>query len=177
MKKSGILIVFIVVLIGLAVYQDFSSRNKEVALPTETAPKPSYRAPAFTLQGLDGLTYEVGGKRDKPLFLNFWASWCGPCELEAPDLKRMYDKYKDQLDMYAVNVTRSDKLDKVEKFAERHEFRFPVLLDREGKASELYKFYFIPTSYLIDRNGVIVEVINLVDSNQLEGKIKALIER
>lgn len=177
MKRNWIVLVGIVILSGLAIYQNLAAKDKEVILPTETAPKPEFLAPSFSLQGLDGQTYNVGGARDKPLFLNFWASWCGPCEMEAPDLKRLYDKYSDQLDMYAVNITRNDKLENAKKFVERHEFTFPVLLDEEGKASELYQFYFIPTSFLIDRNGVIAEVINLVEPKELERKIKKLIDR
>src|SRR5690606_35627931 len=74
-----------------------------------TAPLEGEAAPAFSLPGLDGgKVYSVGGRRDKPLIVNFWASWCGPCEKEMPELKALYEKYKDRIDLYAVNATKYD---------------------------------------------------------------------
>src|SRR4051794_16340982 len=103
-------------LAGIAIYQNIQAKHKETILPTEEAPKASFLAPSFTLTGLDGSTYTVGGAREKPLFVNFWASWCGPCEEEAPDLVNLYNKYKGQFDLYAVNVTQGDKLENVKAF-------------------------------------------------------------
>jgi thiol-disulfide isomerase/thioredoxin len=107
--------------------------------------------------------------------VNFWASWCGPCYQEAPDLKTVYDKYKDRLDLYAVNVTRNDNLTDVKDFVRQFKFDFPVLLDKEGATVEAYRFQTVPTSFFIDRNGVIVEVANMMDKDELERKIKRLI--
>ncbi|WJH34515.1 TlpA family protein disulfide reductase [Paenibacillus sp. CC-CFT747] len=104
--------------------------------------------------------------------MNFWASWCGPCEAEAPDLMRIYDKLKDKLDIYAVNVTKGDNLKEVKEFLDQYPYPFPVLLDKEGKAAELYQVQVIPTSFLVDRNGVIVDVIHYLPGKELEKKLK-----
>jgi thiol-disulfide isomerase/thioredoxin len=175
LKKSLAITAIVLLLAGLAIYQSVEKRYKATILPTEQAPKVDYLAPPFTLKGLDGLDYAVGGPRVKPLIINFWASWCEPCEKEAPDLVNLYNKYKGQFDLYAVNVTQGDKLDNVKKFVKDHGYPFPVLLDPKGEISESYRFLFIPTSFLVDKNGVIREVVNSLSPKDLEKKIKNLI--
>lgn len=177
LRKNIAVIAIVLLLAGLAVYQNFAAADKEVVLPQETAPKPNYLAPAFSLGALDGNTYHAGGPRDKALLINFWASWCGPCEREAPDLKRLYDKYKDKIDFYAVNITQGDKLNDVKAFVQQHGFTFPVLLDTEGKAAELYRVYAIPTTFLVDRNGVIQDAFNLLNPDELEKRIKRIAKK
>lgn len=174
-NRNKAVILLVLLLTVLAVYRNWGGEAKETAVNGQAATRLKAPAPAFSLKGLDGEVYEVGGSRDKPLFLNFWASWCGPCEEEAPELARLYEKYKDKLDLYAVNVTGNDDAARAQAFAERYKFRFPVLLDEELEAARLYRFQVIPTSFLIDRNGVVVDVINLLDPPELELKIKKLI--
>lgn len=125
-----------------------------------SAPKKGSAAPAFSLTALDSDTaYQVGGKRDKVLIVNFWASWCGPCDLEAPDLVALYDKYKEKMDLYAVNATNYDKVRNAREFVQEKGFQFPVLMDEKGEAGNLYRVYAFPTSFIIDREGQIVERI------------------
>jgi thiol-disulfide isomerase/thioredoxin len=175
-KKNIAVMLLVLVLAGFAVYQNMATANKEVSAPNETAPKPNYKAPSFSLEGLDGNPYQVGGPRDKVLVINFWASWCGPCEAEAPDLKRLADKYKDGLDLYAVNVTSQDRMDNLQSFVKHFNFDFPVLLDKEGSAADLYRVRGLPTTYLVNREGVITDVFNLLNPAELEKRIQQLIK-
>ncbi|MNP60867.1 Thiol-disulfide oxidoreductase ResA [compost metagenome] len=125
---------------------------------------------------MDGKQYAVGGKRDKALLLNFWASWCDPCREEAPELVKIAEKYKDSLDVYGVNVTFYDKLDDVKKFVKEYGFAFPVLLDEKEKVYRMYNGIAFPTNILIDKDGVIRDVvIGLVSPEDLEGKIDKLL--
>lgn len=126
----------------------------------ESAPKKGWAAPAFELPVMDGTdTYRVGGPRDKALIVNFWASWCGPCDLEAPDLVKLYDHYQGMLDLYAVNAANYDKIRNAREFVQEKGFKFPVLIDGKGEAGNAYKVFAYPTSFIIDRNGKIVERI------------------
>lgn len=177
MKRNWIILGIVLLLIGVTVYRHFAVPKTPALIPAGAASKTRFAAPAFTMKALDGQSYSVGGKRDKPLFLNFWASWCDPCKQEAPDLKAMYDKYKDRLDMYGVNVTIQDTQSEVEAFVKQYDFKFPVLLDPEGDAMNLYNLMAIPTSYLIDANGTIVETIYVTEPEQLEQKILNLINK
>ncbi|GIP37985.1 thiol:disulfide interchange protein [Paenibacillus sp. J31TS4] len=175
MKRTLAVLAAVLVLAGLAVYQHITSQDKQAALPAETAPKAGYLAPPFELGTLEGTNLRVGGAREKPLLLNFWASWCWPCEQEAPDLQRLYAKYGDKFDLYAVNLTANDKLADAESFVKRFGLSFPILLDKEGKAGDLYGIRFIPTSFLIDKNGVVQEIIHLQEPKELEKTIQRLI--
>ncbi|RKN85037.1 TlpA family protein disulfide reductase [Paenibacillus ginsengarvi] len=175
MKRNVLILVAVVLLAGFAIYQNIASKDRQ-ASAKEAAPKPNYLAPGFKLSSLDGNVYEVGGTREKPLLVNFWASWCGPCELEAPDLKQLYDKYKDQIDFYAVNMTASDRMDNIKSFVKHFEFKFPVLLDSDGKVGELYRVNGIPMTFLVDKNGIIKEGFGVLHPDELEKRIKRLIE-
>ncbi|MDF2720664.1 MAG: TlpA family protein disulfide reductase [Paenibacillus sp.] len=174
-KRNIAVLVVVVVLLGAAIYQNVVAKDNQATAAKETAPKVNAMAPGFKLTALDGQVYEVGGAREKPLLVNFWASWCGPCELEAPDLKAMYDKYADQIDFYAVNMTESDRMDNIASFVKHYEYKFPVLLDSDGKVGELYRISGIPMSYLIDKNGVIKEGFSILHPDELEKRIKKIV--
>jgi thiol-disulfide isomerase/thioredoxin len=182
MNKNISVFLVLLILIGIAVFQNVSARGKE-ALKNEntnvqdTGPKPGFLAPAFKLTGMDGKTYVVGGKREKPLMLNLWASWCGPCELEAPDLKSVYEKYGNDFDLYGINTTDKDNLEEVKKFVKQYKLPFPILLDMDGKVADQFRLNLIPTSFLVDRNGVVVDVFHVLSPKELERKIKNLIKK
>jgi len=140
------------------------------------APKVGALAPAFALNGLDGKTYTVGGKREKPVLLNFWASWCGPCAEEAPDLQRLFEAFGGQFDLYAVNVTKTDEMKAVRSFVAGNKLTFPILLDKKLEAAPLYRFSVIPTSFLIDRDGYVVDTFHGLPYEQLSRKMQRLLD-
>lgn len=139
------------------------------------AVKPGSAAPVLQLNGMDGKAYQLGGKRAKPLLLNFWASWCDPCRLEAPDMQRLAEKYKDKLDIYGVNVTAYDDEASAAAFVKQYGLTFPILFDREEQAFSNFDGAAFPTQVLIDRNGVVKSiVVGLLPPEQLEEKIRVL---
>ncbi|MDT9724978.1 TlpA family protein disulfide reductase [Xylanibacillus composti] len=165
----------IVALVGVAVYQNVISES--AALPTEEAPKQNFLAPSFSAETMSGDEIEIGGARDKALLLNFWAAWCHPCHTEAPDLAAFADKYKDDLDIVAVNVTNIDDLDNARDFVDEYGFTFPIPLDPKGDIQKLYNVYSYPTTFLVNRDGVIRHVIlGIRPPNDLERMIKDTIK-
>ncbi len=134
------------------------------------APKKGARAPSFSLSSLDGTSsYDVGGPSDKVTIINFWAAWCGPCEAEAPDLVELYAKYKGKVELYAVNATNYDKLREAKVFVREQGFTMPVLTDEKGTAGDLYKVFSYPTSFILDRDGVVLERIEgVIEREQWE---------
>ncbi|MEK4510040.1 TlpA family protein disulfide reductase [Paenibacillus sp. FSL K6-2524] len=196
MNRNRWIMVALVLLIGAALYGNsgkgllsfLKANDKSEATLNQTseslianaaqgAPKPGTLSPEFSLVGLDGKTYQVGGKRDKPLLINFWASWCDPCKEEAPDLVTLANKYNDQLDVYAVNVTMYDKLDNVKKFVEQYGYTFPVLLDEKEEVFRKFNGAAFPTNVLVDKDGVIQDlIIGILPADELEAKLKKLLD-
>ncbi|MBW4083170.1 TlpA disulfide reductase family protein [Paenibacillus sp. S150] len=131
-------------------------------------------APAFSLQE-GGHSYSVGGAREKAVLLNFWASWCGPCQQEAPALNALALKYKNVLDIYGINVTSQDYKPNAERFVRKYVLTFPIMYDLKGEVFDKYKGAVFPTNVLVDKNGVISEVIlGLLSPEELEQKIITL---
>ncbi len=113
----------------------------------------------FTLPDLDGREVSLKDYRGKVVFLNFWATWCKPCEDEMPSMQSLYNALKDKpFEILAVSVD-SEGPEVVRKFVERYNLTFPVLHDRRGRVKEEYKTTGVPETFIIDQNGVIAEKI------------------
>lgn len=184
MKRNLYILIGVIVLIGIAIYQNAgpgiqSVFRHEQPMPTETGPKAGLLAPPFSLQGLDGKEYHVGGEQDKAILLNFWATWCDPCKEETPVLNELAEKYKDKLNIYGVNVTKNDQEKNVPEFIKKYNVIFPVMLDTKADIYEkMYRVIAYPTNVLIDKHGVIQEVIlGTLPPNELEKKVKKLVKR
>jgi thiol-disulfide isomerase/thioredoxin len=109
----------------------------------------------FELEDLNGNLKTLSSYRGKFVFLNFWATWCGPCRVEMPSMQRMYDELKDEgLEIIAVDIREDQKT--VSKFMKDNNLTFPVLLDRKGQVSGIYGVRSIPTTYLINKDGNII---------------------
>lgn len=163
MKRVITLFTIAFVFAGLAVFQYINNDPESVTMAAPAAdfkPKAGFEATAFELPALDEKSYKVGGKQGKLTFVNFWASWCGPCELEAPDLQRIHEKYGNAMQLYGINATKYDKERAAREFVNEYEFTFPILMDRAGDVTKQYKVDTFPTSFLIDSDGVIRERIN-----------------
>ncbi len=124
----------------------------------------------FTLKDLKGEKISLFGLRGRIVMLNFWATWCPSCLMGMPHIQAVYEDYRDSKDLavLAVNLTISEdrgipsqyrgELDSgqwVEKFIEDKGYTFPVLLDHEGEAAYKYNIWSVPTTFFIDRDGII----------------------
>lgn len=113
---------------------------------------PQTPAPDFTLRGADGRNLRLGEQRGQVVLINFWASWCGPCKQEMPQLNRLYDKYRGAgFVMLGVNIDDDARLGAAT--AARWGVKFPVLLDAEKTVSRLYDLGSMPATVMIDRDG------------------------
>lgn len=119
-----------------------------------TVAKP-YKAPEFVLRTDDGKTYRLADYRGKVVVVNFWATWCPPCRQEMPSMDRAYKQLqKDGIEIVAVNVGENE--DAIFAFTGVIPVSFPLLLDPEAKVVQQYRVRGLPTTYVVDPNGMVV---------------------
>jgi cytochrome c biogenesis protein CcmG/thiol:disulfide interchange protein DsbE len=124
------------------------------------SPREGFLAPNFTLESLSGDRVTLSDMRGKAIVLNLWASWCPPCRAEMPAIQRVYQENHERgLEVLAVNMTAQDNLAAVETFIHEFNLTFPVLLDTGGEVGTTYLMRALPTTFFIDRDGVIQRVI------------------
>ena len=124
------------------------------------APMEGFLAPEFELTTLSGDMVSLSDLRGKVVLVNFWASWCPPCRSEMPAMERIYSEYgPDEFVILAVNNSRQDNPTDAERFVSEKELTFPILLDLDGQVSVLYQVHSLPTSFFVDREGVIREIV------------------
>lgn len=128
--------------------------------PGIPAPQRGFLAPDFSLETLEGNAITLSELQGQAVLINLWASWCGPCRQEMPAMERMYQEYADQgFTILAVNATNQDSIGNAQAFVDEHDLNFPILLDRDGRVSDMYNLLALPSSFFVDRNGVIQEVV------------------
>ena len=133
------------------------------------------KAPNFSLKTADGKVVELQKLRGKVVVLNFWATWCGPCRAEIPGFADVYQRYKSQgLEIIGISVDEGGWPD-VQPFAKRYDIPYLIVLDN-GKTVKSYgNFNAIPTTFIIDKNGYIVDRhIGSMPRDQFEAMIKGL---
>lgn len=184
MKKISqwILIAIILVITVITIYTSINSSeavSKDSAKQPETQeyPEIGYLAPSFKLKDLNGQVHELKDYRGKPVILNFWASWCGPCIQEAPNFVKLDSTYKGEVQVLTINLTTADSVKSAQEFVKQYGFTFPTLLDQEGTAAKSYRIKPIPTTFFINNQGLIVDgVYGGLTWEDIESRTKQLIQ-
>ena len=117
---------------------------------------PPVAAPDFRLPDMDGTDHALSDFRGQVVMLNFWATWCPPCRREMPSMQRLYQKFSDS-GLVVVAVNQWEDPDLVFEFTGRLSLEptFPILFDRESRTAEQFQVKGLPTTFLIDREGMI----------------------
>ena len=117
-------------------------------------------APNFSLPNLADQSVQLTDYRGKVVFLNFWATWCKPCQEEMPSMEQLYRAYeKDGLVILAVSIDRVTTKKDIPPFVKSMSLTFPVLVDSWGQTDKRYKLMGVPETYIIDRDGVLREKV------------------
>ena len=151
------LIVLILVGVGIIVLL----QTKDSSFNLSGKPRLGKGVPAlnFTFPGLDGKKVSLADYKGKVVLLNIWATWCAPCVAEMPSMEKLYQELKNEdFEILAVSVDEAGA-ETVKPFIEKHKLGFPVLLDTKGDIKTLYQATGIPESFIIDKDGIIIEKI------------------
>ena len=124
----------------------------EAASETEAAPEP---APDFTFYDAEGNAYKLSDFRGRPVILNFWASWCGPCKSEMPDFEEKYLEYGEKIHFLMVNLTdgQQETVETASAFLEKQGYTFPVYFDSAIEGAYAYGVNAVPVTYFLDAEG------------------------
>ena len=118
------------------------------------APQVGKLAPDFQFQDVDGQYIFLSDLQGRPVLINFWASWCGPCIYEMPYLQQVYEEWSGQ-GLVVLAINKGESLSTVSDFVQSGNFSFPVLLDINQYVALEYNAWNIPTTFFIDKDGVI----------------------
>ncbi len=149
-----------------------------VPLSSPPSPRQGFLAPDFSLDTLQGEQIKLSDLRGKIVVVNFWATWCLPCRAETPALEKTYEQYKDSgVVILGVNLTDQDSLRDVESFVQEFELTYPIPLDRDGGVGFLYQIQGLPTTFFINREGIIRTVVvgGPMSETFIRSKIEALL--
>jgi len=134
------------------------------------------QAPDFQLQSLDGQTVSLGDLQGKPVLINFWATWCSPCRGEMPYIQEIYEEWSDRgLVVLAINIGESSS--KAEEFMQSYNLSFTVLLDTKQDVAQKYNIQYIPTTFFIDKDGIIQDKVigAFQNKTQIENRLSKII--
>lgn len=131
------------------------------------------QAPNFLVRDIEGELVELSDYRGKGVLLNFWATYCPPCEKEMPYMEKAYQEYKNQgVEILAVNSSEPTRI--VQQFLSTQELSFPILLDRDGAVVKKYNILTLPVSFLINEEG---EIVDQISGEMTEENVKIYMER
>jgi len=147
MNRFIALFVFVMLHTGVAV----AAEAQQQTLPALAKPFP---APGFTLQGEDGKTYRLSDYRGKVVVVNFWATWCPPCRFEMPSLERAWSTLKDK-DVVVLAINVGESADVIFEFTGQSPMSFPLPMDLDGAVIKQYPVTGLPTTYVINPDGMV----------------------
>jgi peroxiredoxin len=159
---------------GEPVEEMSSQMRSREARPPGPAPYEGSTAPDFKLEDLAGEDVTLREHRGDIVVLNFWATWCGPCRVEMPDLEHTFSRYSDQ-GLVVLGVNFDEPAGDVEAFKTSLDITFPLLLDPGGVVQRQYQVTGYPTTVFVDREGLIqIRHIGLLRPAQLDRYLRKM---
>jgi len=177
MQQNQRIILYILLLMGGAAWIVLSSTPRfPSASKSATAPQVGFTAPDFALATPTGETIRLSEQRGNAVLVNLWATWCPPCRAEMPTIEKIYREFKDTgLLVLAINMTYQDDPFALMPFIQEHDLTFPILLDETGEVAAAYQLRSLPSSYFIDAEGIVEEVV--IGGPMSESLLRLRIER
>lgn len=175
-SKWLVLVLALVLVLGGAyfLYGRLSAQvEAEDLAPVESQPgdETAVAAPDFTVVDTEGAEVQLSDFIGAPIVLNFWASWCGPCQSEMPDFDAAWQELEGEVHFLMVNMTDGSRetVDTAQSYVEDAGFTFPVYFDTQSQAAIAYGAYSLPTTYFIDIDGnLAARAIGAIDRDTLQ---------
>jgi thiol-disulfide isomerase/thioredoxin len=127
-------------------------------------------APALPAKVLEPPATTIAALHGRPAIVHFWASWCGPCQKEAPELARLAGELRGRATLVGVDYT--DAAGSAKSFIAKHHWRFPILADPNGRTGDAYGLNGLPTTFIVDADGRIIE--RLTGPQTADGLLRAI---
>ncbi len=138
-------------------------------------PDAGHTAPNFAFHLPDGTMATLADYKGQPVMINFWATWCGPCRLEMPDLVRTYETHKDD-GLVIIEINSAEAHEPVSEFVKEFGMTMPVLIDARREVMSEYKTQSLPSTFFIDREGnVQVRWIGFLTSDVLKAQLDKIL--
>jgi cytochrome c biogenesis protein CcmG/thiol:disulfide interchange protein DsbE len=161
MQQNHRRIIYSIILL-LGVVWTFASADKRETSTSGKIPAPQqgFLAPDFELKTPAGESIRLSDLRGEAVLVNLWTTWCPPCRAEMQTIEKIYAEYKDQgFTVLAVNMTYQDDPFAIIPFVNEQGLTFLILLDETGEMANAYQLRSLPSSFFVDRNGIINEVV------------------
>ena len=183
--KSLVLIIaaFVIVIGGASIlYSKFSKsvgQNENIAEQKneKDSSKESVKAPNFTVLNQKESEVHFDDFKGQPVIINFWASWCGPCQSEMPDFQEVYEKYGDEITFMMINMTDGSRetMESALACIEEAGYTFPVYFDTTYSAASVYGVSTLPATYFIDGEGnIIANGVGMLSADSIQKGIKLI---
>lgn len=175
-KKTVLILILVFVLLlggAYALYTQLGSKltaNQLATSQTDTGDAQKAIAPDFTVYDADGGEVRLSTYIGKPIVLNFWASWCGPCRTEMPDFHKVYQEIGNDVQFLMINMTDGSRetVEIASSFVAQQGYTFPVFYDTKAAAASAYGAYALPTTFFIDAQGyVVAQARGMIDHDTL----------
>ena len=188
-KRTLVILILVIVLLlaGGTVAYRMLSRLTEPTVPYDPPAQSDVTgeaqaksaAPDFTVYNADGSTATLKEKQGKPVFINFWATWCPPCRSELADINKAYETYGDKIEFMMIDLTdgyNGEDQPAVEAFVAENGYSFPVYFDLDSSAATAYGVRSIPTTVLVGADGTLLHTqMGAMSESQIEQLMQSLL--
>ena len=137
-------------LLGLIIF--WGGNQPLTAQRERQIPQSGQKFPDFTLESLDGEKITLSELANQPIVINFWATWCDPCKEEMPLFEAVYSENSG---IVVLGINYNEPANIIRRFVQERGITFPILLDADGKLAERFQVFGFPTTYFIDRDGIL----------------------